>query len=223
LIRRYKRFLADVRLEDGSVVTAHCPNPGSMKGCLVEDGEVLLSTSDDPNRKLKYTWELARINRTWVGLNTLRTNKVVEEALRKGKIPELAQYNLIRPETKMGENRRVDFLLSNDAGHAFVEVKNVTLTDGKKTALFPDSVTKRGSAHLQELSDRIREGHRAVMLYLVNRSDCDRCGPAGEIDPDYAENLRRAVMTGVETIAYRARVGQRGITVADRIPFTLSV
>lgn len=223
LIRRYKRFLADVRLEDGTVVTAHCANPGSMKGCLVEDGEVLLSRSDNSNRKLEYTWELARLGRVWVGLNTLRTNKIVEEALRKGKIPELAQYDVIRPEVKMGENRRVDFLLSHAGGHAYVEVKNVTLTDGKKTALFPDSVTKRGSAHLMELSDRIREGHRAVMFYLVNRPDCDRCGPAGEIDPEYAENLRKAIMTGVEAIAYRARVGNRGITVADRIPFTLSV
>ncbi len=223
LVRRYKRFLADIRLEDGSVVTAHCANPGSMKGCLVDDGEVLLSTSDNPARKLRYTWELARIGRVWVGLNTLRTNKVVEEAFHKGKIPELAQYDVIRPEVKMGENRRVDFLLSNAGGHAYVEVKNVTLTDGRKTALFPDSVTRRGSAHLKELADRIREGHRAVMLYLVNRPDCDRCGPAAEIDPEYAENLRNAMMTGVETLAYRARVGRRGIVVADRIPFTLSV
>ncbi len=222
LVRRYKRFLVDVRLEDDSVVTAHCPNPGSMKGCLVQDGEVLLSTSDNPARKLKYTWELARIGRVWVGLNTQRTNKVVAEALQRGKIAELAQYDVIRPEVKMGENRRVDFLLSRGDEHAYVEVKNVTMTAGR-TALFPDSVTTRGSAHLKELIQRKREGHRAVMLYLVNRFDCDQVGPAAEIDPVYAENLRAAVMAGVETLAYRARVGLRGITVADRIPFTMSV
>jgi sugar fermentation stimulation protein A len=220
LVRRYKRFLADIRLDDDSVVVAHCPNPGSMKGCLKPNGRVLLSESDNPARKLRYTWELARIGRVWVGLNTLRTNRVVEEALRKGRVPELTGYDGIRPEAKMGRNRRVDFLLTRGEEQAFVEVKNVTMAEGK-TALFPDSVTTRGSAHLVELAERVREGHRAVMLYCVNRSDCDRAGPAADIDPAYAENLDMAVKAGVETLAYRTKVGKGGITLTDRIPFVL--
>jgi sugar fermentation stimulation protein A len=218
LIRRYKRFLADVRLDDDTVVTAHCPNPGTMKGCHRPGGRVLLSESDNPKRKLAYTWELARMGRIWVGVNTLRTNRVVGEALARRRIPEVADYPEIRAEVAMGDRRRVDFLLRDEDRLCYLEVKNVSLAvDG--VARFPDAVTARGTAHLLELSERVREGHRAVMLYMVNRGDCDRAGPARDIDPVYAENLEAAVAVGVTTLAYRARVGKNGITLADRIPF----
>jgi sugar fermentation stimulation protein A len=218
LLRRYQRFLADVRLDDGREVIAHCPNPGSMKSCLRPGGRVLLTESDAPRRKLRYTWELARIGRVWVGINTMRTNRVVEEALRKERVPELSGYEEIRPEAPMGRRRRVDFLLGSGDRFCYVEVKNVTLAVGRE-ARFPDSVTARGAAHLVELAARVREGHRAAMLYLVNRSDCDRAGPAREIDPHYAARLEEAVGAGVEAIAYRAKAGRGGIRLADRIPF----
>jgi len=220
LLRRYKRFLADVRLDDGEVVTAHCPNPGSMKGVLRIGGRVLLSDSDNPARKLRYTWELARLGRIWAGVNTMRTNRVVEDALRRDRIPELTGYEEIRPEAPMGERRRVDFLLSTGEDLCYVEVKNVSLAEGT-TALFPDSVTARGTAHLVELTALAEQGRRAVMLYLVNRADCDRAGPARAIDPTYAEHLDIAVKAGVETLAYRARSGRRGIRIEKRLPFEL--
>ena len=218
LIRRYQRFLADVRLDDGSLVTAHCPNPGSMKGCMREEGRVLLSESDNPARKLAYTWELARIGRHWVCVNTMRPNQVVGEALARGGFPEFSGYPEVRAEAPMGENRRVDFLLGDGDRRFFVEVKSVTLAVGRR-ALFPDSVTKRGSAHLGELAAQVRAGHRAAMLYLVGRGDCDEAGPAVEIDPAYASHLGAAAAAGVETIAYRAKVLRSGITVGERIPF----
>jgi sugar fermentation stimulation protein A len=219
LIRRYQRFFADVRLDDGREVTAHCPNPGSMRGILRENGRVLLSPAEGAKRKLAWTWELARCGRIWAGINTLRTNRLVGEALRRGRIAELMDFDDIRAEAPMGERRRVDFLLHRDGEPCYVEVKNVTLAEGR-TALFPDSVTARGSAHLMELRALAERGVRAVMLYLVNRGDCDRAGPAREIDPAYAENLAAAVDAGVETIAYRARSGRRGIRVEGRIPFS---
>jgi sugar fermentation stimulation protein A len=221
LVRRYQRFLADVRLDDGSTVTAHCPNPGSMMGLLRRDARVLLTESDAPARRLRHTWELVRVGRTWAGINTMRTNRVVEEALRRRRLAELRGYAGIRPEAPLGERRRADFLLTGDGRRCWVEVKNVTLAEGA-TALFPDAVTERGTAHLRELLARVREGDRAVMLYLVNRGDCERAGPAEAIDPVYAETLREAVAGGVEAIAYRARAGRRGIRIERRIPFVTS-
>ncbi|MHC4470703.1 MAG: DNA/RNA nuclease SfsA [Planctomycetota bacterium] len=218
LLRRYQRFLADVRLDDGSEVTAHCPNPGSMLGCLRVGGRVLLSRSANPKRKLACTWELARVGRIWVGVNTLRTNRIVEEALRRGRVAELRGYESIRAEAPLGERRRIDFLLKSAGKRCYVEVKNVTLVEGR-TALFPDSVTTRGRAHLEELATAVLSGHRSIMLYLVNRPDAEAAAPAREIDPDYAETLADAVERGVETLAYRVRAGKRGITLSERIPF----
>lgn len=220
LLRRYQRFLADVRLDTGEIVTAHCANPGSMKGLLREGARVLLSVSDDPKRKLRHSWELVRVGRHWACVNTAQPNRIVAEALAKGRIPELAGYDTIRPEAPMGERRRVDFLLSGAEGRCWVEVKNVTLADGS-VARFPDSVTARGTAHLEELMERKRAGDRAAMLYVVNRGDCDRCGPAADIDPVYAGTLARAVAAGVETLAYRTRVGPAGVTLSHRVPFAL--
>lgn len=220
LLRRYKRFLADVEFDDGSVVTAHCPNPGSMRSLLRDGARVLLSDSMNPKRKLRYTWEMVRVGSRWAGVNTMRTNHIVHEALRRGRVEELSEYGAIRPEAPMGERRRVDFLLSEGDRLCYVEVKNVTLAEGT-VALFPDSVTLRGRAHLEELEKMVEAGHRAVMLYLVNRPDCDRCGPAEEIDPEYAKTLREVAARGVETIAYRAKVGRREIRLADRVPFVM--
>jgi sugar fermentation stimulation protein A len=218
LLRRYRRFLADVELADGRIVTAHCANPGSMKSLLTERAAVWLSSSDNPKRKLAYTWELVRVGRHYASVNTLRTNSIVGEALAAGRIPEFAGYERIRPEAPMGERRRVDFLLSRPGEVCYLEVKNVTLAEGT-TALFPDSVTERGRAHLEELARRKRSGDRAAMIYVVNRGDCDRAGPACAIDPAYAETLVRVHAEGVEAIAYRTKVGPSGISISHRVPF----
>jgi len=220
LIRRYQRFLADVVLDDGRELTVHCPNPGSMKSLVRAGARVYVSDSGNPKRKLRYTWELVRVGRHWAGVNTIRTNAVVAEALHRGRIPEIREYGGIRAEAPMGERRRVDFLLSEGDRRCFVEVKNVSMAE-EGVARFPDSVTARGRAHLTELAREVAEGNRAVMLYLVNRGDCDTAGPADDIDPAYGETLRDAVEAGVETLAYRAKVGTREIRLAERIPFVL--
>jgi len=220
LVRRYKRFLADVVLDDGRELTVHCPNPGSMKSLVRDGARVYVSDSENPGRKLRYTWELVRVGRHWAGVNTMRTNAIVGEALRKRRIPELAAYGDIRAEAPMGERRRVDFLLTQGGRRCFVEVKNVSLAEDG-VARFPDSVTSRGRAHLLELRREVEEGNRAVMLYLVNRGDCGTAGPADGIDPAYGETLREVIASGVETLAYRAKVGTREIRVDRRIPFVM--
>ncbi|HEY9900668.1 MAG TPA: DNA/RNA nuclease SfsA [Pantanalinema sp.] len=218
LLKRYKRFLADVRLEDGRVVTAHCANSGSMRGCDAPDSPVLLSFRDDPARKLKYTWELVKVGSTWVGINTALPNRIVAEAIASGAISELAGYEALKPEQKYGQNSRIDLLLSDpEKGRCYVEVKNVTLAEGCR-ALFPDAVTERGAKHLRELSAMVAEGHRAVMVYLVQREDCDRFWLAEAIDPAYAAAFEAATAAGVEALCYRCVVRPEGVTVAERIP-----
>jgi sugar fermentation stimulation protein A len=165
LIRRYQRFLADVELETGEVVTAHCPNSGSMKGCAVPGSAVLLSVSDNPNRKLKYTWELVFAEGVWVGINTGLPNRIVREGIENGTVQELQGYSSIRPEVPYGEHSRIDLLLDGSRGACFVEVKNVTLVEGG-VALFPDSVTKRGQKHLRELIRVVGNGARGVIFLL---------------------------------------------------------
>jgi sugar fermentation stimulation protein A len=220
LVRRYKRFLADVQDEAGKLVTVHCANPGSMLGCDTPDSEVLISESPNLKRKLRYTWELVRVGRSWVGINTMMSNRVVEEAVRAGRVQELRGFRILRREVPYGRNSRVDMRLE-DPGVCYVEVKNVTLARGK-VAQFPDAVTARGSKHLSELRQVVRCGQRAVMFFLINRGDCTNMAPARDIDPHYADELGQAVEQGVEVLAYRARVGVRGIRVAERIPFTLA-
>ncbi|MDA0839390.1 MAG: DNA/RNA nuclease SfsA [Planctomycetota bacterium] len=220
LIKRYKRFLADIELENGEVITAHCANPGSMLGCNRSGSKVLLSKSDNPKRKLQYSWELVKVGRSWVCVNTALPNRIVREAIEEGKVSELKGYDTLKPEVKYGENSRVDLLLTFGDQLCYVEVKNVTLADGN-VAQFPDSVTTRGAKHLRELARMVEQGHRAVMFFLVNRGDCDCAEPAGHIDPVYAETLAEAAEGGVEILAYRARVGKAGISVKDRIPFCL--
>jgi len=220
LIRRYQRFLADVRLRSGETVTVHCPNSGSMKGCAAPGSEVLLSRSDNPKRKHPFTWELVRANGVWVGINTGRPNMLVHEAISEGKIPELAGYTEIRPEVRYGANSRIDVLLSGPAGPCYVEVKNVTLVDGER-ALFPDAVTVRGQKHLRELMEVVRNGGRGVIFFVVQREDAQSLSPADTIDPEYGNLLRQAIRNGVEALAYQAAVSPREICLTRRLPVTM--
>jgi len=218
LERRYKRFFADVRLSDGSRVTAHCANPGSMKSCLIEQGRVWLSDSNDPRRKLRLTWELAEASGARIFVNPLAANRVVHEALARGGVPELGGYTSLRREVRFGANTRFDFVLEGDRARCYVEVKNVTLGLGHGRAAFPDSVTERGARHLQELIRVVESGQRAVLLFCVSRSDARSAEPAGDIDPNYARWLRRAHEAGVELLAYKCRITQRGVWLDRSLP-----
>ncbi len=222
LIRRYKRFLADVEMQDGRMITAHCPNSGSMKGCAPAGAPVLLSRSANPNRKYPFTWEMVWVNGCWVGINTGLPNRIVAEAIAQGKIPELDGYRKIRREIKYGENSRVDILLENGTEKCYVEVKNVTLEE-EGAALFPDSVTIRGQKHLRELMNMVAAGHRAVIFFLVQRADCSVVAPADDIDPEYGRLLRETAAKGVETLAYRADVQPTAISIECKLPIVLDL
>ncbi|WP_417783730.1 DNA/RNA nuclease SfsA [Terasakiella pusilla] len=217
LIKRYKRFLADVTLENGEVVTAHCANSGSMLSVKDEGATVWLSPSNNPKRKLKYTWEIIEVEGCNVGINTGHPNKIVEEAILAGQIKELTGYAKLRREVKYGQNSRIDVLLEDDdKPKCYVEVKNVTLKRGQN-ADFPDAVTARGAKHLRELGDMVEEGHRAVMFYLVQRSDCAIMDIARDIDPTYDEELKAAIKRGVEVICYQCDVGLDEIKVTSAL------
>ncbi|MEM1300541.1 MAG: DNA/RNA nuclease SfsA [Pseudomonadota bacterium] len=204
LVRRYKRFLADVELANGMVVTAHCANPGAMLGLNMPGLKVWLEPNDDPKRKLKFTWRLLEVGGTVVGIDTGVPNKVIGEALRVGQIPELAGYDTILPEQRYGSRSRVDYLLkSNNLPDCYVEVKNCHLVREPGLAEFPDSVTARGARHLDDLAAEVARGNRAVMVYCIQRNDCERFALAGDIDPSYLEAYERATAMGVEAIAYR--------------------
>lgn len=220
LLRRYKRFLADVDLDSGETVTAHCPNSGSMKGCAIPGARVLLSISGAPKRKFPYTWELAQADGIWIGINTSRTNRLVQEAIRQEKIPELAGYTDIRPEVRYGAGSRIDLLLSGPSGDCYVEAKNVTLAEGKR-ALFPDAVTTRGQKHLHELMEVARSGGRGVIFFVVQREDTRDFSPADTIDPEYGSLLRIAVKRGVEALVYQAAVSPLEIILTKRLPMAL--
>lgn len=214
LIRRYKRFLADVLLPDGTTVTAHCPNTGSMLGCQPENARVWLSRSTNPKRKLKYTWELVETTPgKFACVNTARPNAQARAAIEQGTIAELAGYSHCRAEVKYGEEKsRIDLLLTghNDRPDAWVEVKNVTLAEGHQ-GLFPDAVTTRGQKHLRELMAQVAAGDRAVLFFVVNHTGIDTVSPADHIDPQYGQLLRQAQAAGVEIIAYRAGLSHAGL------------
>lgn len=221
LIRRYKRFLADVELEDGQVVTAHCPNPGRMIGCVPEGARVVLRDSQDPSRKLLYTFQTVRIGRQWVNVDTSLPNAVVAEAIEAGAVPELAGYAGLRREVACGERSRIDILLEDEErGRCYVEVKCTTLLEDG-AAKFPDAVTARGLKHLRELERVVRDGERAVMLFFVSRADARRFEPADEIDPDYGRALREVLEAGVEALVYSARVQPESLSLAERIELVL--
>ena len=222
LQRRYKRFLADILLDDGNEVVAHCANPGSMMGLAPPGAPVWLSPANNPSRKLKYSWELVEIDGALVGIHTGRANALVGEALEAGKIPELCGYQDCRPEVRYGTNSRIDFLLEGEGRPAcYLEVKSVTLKRGGTTAEFPDAVTARGAKHLAELAEVVRQGQRAVQFFLVQRADCDRVAVAADIDPAYAEALAKAVDGGVEVICYKSNLSPAAITLDDRIELAL--
>jgi len=220
LVRRYKRFFADVELADGTRITAHCPNPGSMLGCAEPGSEVRCSESDDPRRKLRHTLEMIRVGRTWVGLHTGLANAFAARAIEAGAIPELAGYPEIVREVRVGDSR-LDFRLSGGRRRpAWVEVKSVTLAEGR-VARFPDSVSTRARRHSETLARLRAGGERAVQLYVVQRGDCRRVEPADDIDPEYGRALREAARAGVEVMAVRARVAPDGITLACALPVVL--
>ena len=212
LIKRYKRFLADVALDGGEVVVAHCANPGSMLGLDRPGSEVWLSPARNPARKLRYSWELMRVDGSLVGINTALPNALVAEAVEDGRVPELAGYETLRREVPYGKNSRIDLLLEG-AGRApcYVEVKNVHLKR-HSFAEFPDSVTARGAKHLGEMAAMVAAGHRAIMVYVVQRSDCNGFAIAGDIDPAYAAAAARARARGVEAICYSCKLSTEAIT-----------
>ena len=224
LLRRYKRFLADIKLDDGAEVTAHCANPGAMLGLTEAGADVWLSPSRNPKRKLAYSWEILRADGDLVGINTAHPNAIAQEAIEAGKIAELTGYDSLRREVKYGQNSRIDMLLqqTQDPGppgrpDCYVEVKSVTLMRQPGLAEFPDSVTKRGAKHLVELGDMVDDGHRAVMFYLLQRMDCDRFSVARDIDPTYGEELQRAMGRGVEAICYDCAITTTGINVRGSV------
>jgi sugar fermentation stimulation protein A len=222
LVRRYQRFLADVTLESGETVVAHCVNPGSMLGVDAADSEIWLSAARNPNRRLRYTWELIRVGDTLVGINTARPNRLVAEAIASGAIAELAGYRGVRREVKYGRNSRIDLLLEGpDRPPCYVEIKSVTLRRGRHPGApveFPDAVTERGARHLRELAEAAQDGARAVMVFLAQRDDSDHFVIASDIDRTYAEELARAMAAGVEAICYRCHVSLAGISVRNRLP-----
>lgn len=227
LLRRYQRFLADVRLADGRTVTAHCPNTGSMKGCQPEGARVWLSQSDNPRRKLAYTWELVEVRRGVLAcVNTARPNAQAREAVRLGQVPELAGYRECRSEVRYGDERsRIDLLLSGHDQHpdAWVEVKNVTLEETPGRGYFPDAVTRRGQKHLRELMAQVNKGGRAVLFFVVNHTGIEAVRPADHIDSRYGELLREAVAGGVEVLAYRAGLAAPDGEPSGQLSLTLPV
>ncbi len=217
LIKRYKRFLTDVELEDGSVVVAHCTNSGSMKTCIEEGAPVYLSPATDPKRKTKFTWEMIFMNGDWIGINTIIPNKLAFEAIKNGEIEKLRGYTFVKREVKFGDSR-FDIYAENETEKCFVEVKNVTMKVGNH-ALFPDAVTTRGRKHLETLIEVKKSGIRAVMLYVIQRMDIEVFGPAEDIDPEYAKSLRKAIKHGVEVIAVQAKVSPEGIEIVGELAF----
>ena len=223
LLRRYKRFLADARLEDGREVTAHVGNPGSMMGLAEPGAHIWLEPSDDPRRKLKYAWRLVEhADGHFTGVDPGAANRIVREALEAGAVEALAGHETLRAEVRYGERSRIDFLLSGGGRpETYVEVKSVTLSRAPGRAEFPDAVTARGAKHLAELAAMAAAGHRAVMLFLVQRTDAAEVGLAADIDPAYARAFAEARAAGVEALALGTRIDPEGIAAAGPLPLVL--
>jgi sugar fermentation stimulation protein A len=223
LVRRYKRFLADVETPDGSILTVHCPNPGSMLGCSTPGAAVRCSSSDDPRRKLQHTLEMIRCGRSWVGVHPARANQLVERALQVNALSTLTGYAEVKREVAVGGGSRLDFCLRGrrrDGRPAYLEVKSASLAQGRR-GRFPDSVTERGRRHVETLARVHRAGARAGLLFVVQRADCDSLEPADDIDPGYGRALREAVQAGVEVWAVGARVTAREIRMERWLPVVL--
>ncbi len=220
-IRRYKRFMVDVRLESGGIITAHCPNSGSMRSCLEPGRRVFLSRSSNEKRKFPHTLEIMEMPSSLVVVNTLMANRIVKKAVQSGLIPELSGYDGIRTEVPYGRNSRIDFLLEGSGKPCLVEVKSCTLAlDG--IVMFPDAVTARGLKHLVELQHETGEGSRCVMFFLVQRMDGRVFRPADHIDPEYGQELRAAHSSGVEILAYSTHITFEGVAISNKIPIDLS-
>lgn len=219
LLKRYKRFLADIELDNGEVVTAHCTNTGSMKSCIEIGAEVYLSPTKNPLRKTKFTWEMIKINGNWVGINTNNPNQLAFEAISKHEIPELSGYAEVFREVKWDDSR-FDIMAKNKTETCFFEVKNVSMKEGD-FALFPDAITLRGRKHLETLIRVKKAGMRAIMLYIVQRCDVSKFSTAKEIDPEYSKTLKKAITNGVEIFVIQAKVTPTSITINKRIPFEM--
>ena len=220
LVKRYKRFLADIQLDSGAIVTAHCPNTGKMLTCSTPGSAVYLSQSDKAQRKYAYTLEMIRVGDTWVGVNTARTNKLVAEAILLGRIDEFKSIERIAAEVKTSSHTRLDLQLIQGKRNIYVEVKTCSLVING-CAMFPDAVTKRGTKHLQELIRLVEEGSEACIFFLVQRMDADRFAPAVHIDAEYGKNLHDAIAAGVRVLIYQAHVSPQGIDVVKSLPFIL--
>ena len=218
LIQRYKRFMADVKLRNGRVVTVFCPNSGSMKGCSEPGRTVYLSRSANPARRLRYTWEMIQMPSSLVGINTLVPNRLVKETILQGVLEPFLGYEKVFSEVPYGRNSRIDLLLEGpDSRRCYIEIKNCTLVEDR-VAYFPDAVTSRGLKHLVELQNEVRRGHRAVCFYLIQRMDADHFAPADWIDPAYGKELRTAVRNGVELLAYDVELTLEHIVLNRRVP-----
>ena len=219
--KRYKRFFADINLPDGSTITAHNANTGSMKTCLGENWDALVSFHDSPTRKLKYSLEMLHNKKTWIGVNTSLTNQLAIEAIKNGIVAELSGYRELKAEAKIG-NSRIDILLSNgEADQCYVEVKNVTLVDEFNHCLFPDAVTERGLKHLEELHELKKKGIRTAMLFIVQRQDCESFLLTNTIDEEYSKKLKEVYKDGVEILVYQCRLGPEEIVVEKKLPIVI--
>ena len=215
-IKRYKRFFVDIKINN-QIITAHCPNTGSMYGLLKKDNKVWVSKSNNPNRKLKYTLEIIEDQKAKVGVNTHSTNKIVLHALKNNLIKEVKNSIEIKPETKFGKNTRFDFLIINKDFKAFIEVKNVTLSRNKKKAEFPDAVTSRGLKHINELTRAHKKGYKIFILYLVQREDCNSFSIAKDIDANYEKALAKAVKNNLNVLCYDCKFSSKGIKLNKKI------
>ena len=220
LIRRYKRFLADVKCPDGSEMTIHCPNSGSMRSCSDPGSPICYSTSDNPKRKYPHTLEMVQVNATWVGVNTSLTNRIVAEAFTNGRIDEFQNFDSLKQEVKTSDGNRLDLMLISGDQEIYIEIKNCSLVENS-CARFPDAVTSRGTKHLKELIRLAEQGHTGVILYLVQRLDADRFEPAADIDPLYARTLVEAHSKGVIILVYQAEVTPLSIEITRSLPYSL--
>lgn len=220
LIKRYKRFLADVKTDEGTEITVHCPNSGSMRGCSTPGSRVLLSTSPNPNRKYPQTLEMIREGSTWVGVNTMLTNAIVAEAIADGRIKELQGIDTITREVKISQSSRLDLLLEREEKKIYVEIKNCSLVE-EGWAMFPDAVTTRGTKHLHELAKLAKKGHQAIIFFCVQRTDAEHFRPAAHIDPLYAQTLAEVAGKGVRILVYQAEVHPHSIQIRKSLPCVL--
>jgi len=219
-IKRYKRFFVDVQIEN-KLITAHCPNTGSMQGLLKEGNKIWLNKSNNPNRKLKYTLQIIEDGNSRVGVNTHLTNKIVLDALENNLIREFSKNIEIKPEVKFGENTRFDFLIADKNYKAFIEVKNVTLARKPKIAEFPDSITSRGAKHIRELIKASKKGYKIYIAFIIQREDCDQLAIASDIDPEYSRLLSKAIKEKLNILCYDCKFSTKGIKLNKKIKFKI--